>query len=221
MIKVISFDIGGTILYNKSLNNYTLKKLTELVNVDYKLVRLAYKDVFQKSIGTFNELVSKFCNKLNIEMSDDILNFFESKFSDENNISIMDENIINIMSVLKSKGYKIILFSNSCVLIKNNFSDDFLKNIDEIFYSYDIGFTKDDELSYKYIENKMGCLGIEILHIGDTLKSDYFKPREFGWNALYYGMCDDENIEIIENLNEITDVLGDLWKNYTLKKKKD
>lgn len=221
MIKVISFDIGGTILYNKSLDDYNLKKLTELVNADYKLVRHVYKDVFQKSIGTFYELVSKFCNKLNIEMNDDILNFFENKFSNENNISVMDKNIINVMSDLKSMGYKIILFSNSCVLIKNKFSDGFLKYIDEIFYSYDIGFTKDDEESYKIVESKMDCLGSEILHIGDTLKSDYLKPREFGWNAYLYGKSDDKNIETIENLNEIIDLLGDLCKIYTLKKNKD
>ncbi|NMA51320.1 MAG: hypothetical protein GX951_05715 [Mollicutes bacterium] len=50
MIKVISFDIGGTILLNKNNkeDQYNLKKLTHLVAKPYDEVRFAYKEVFQK-----------------------------------------------------------------------------------------------------------------------------------------------------------------------------
>ena len=41
MIKVISFDIGGTILVSKSINDYNLKVLTELTNLPYEEVRKA------------------------------------------------------------------------------------------------------------------------------------------------------------------------------------
>ena len=51
MIKVVSFDIGGTLLKNEdnvSQSQYGLKELTKLLNLPYEKVREAYKDVFQK-----------------------------------------------------------------------------------------------------------------------------------------------------------------------------
>jgi len=78
-----------------------------------------------------------------------------------------------------------------------------LENIDEIIYSYDIGYTKDDKNSYKFIEDKMGYLPNEFMHIGDTLKSDYFMLKNYGWNALYFGKTDDESISSIEKLDDI------------------
>ena len=68
MIKVVSFDIGGTLLEDShdNPNNYNLKELAKIVNIPYENVRDVYKNVFQKSNGTLNELVGKFCNDLGI-----------------------------------------------------------------------------------------------------------------------------------------------------------
>ena len=224
MIKVISFDIGGTILVSKSINDYNLKVLTGLTNLPYEDVRKAYKTVFQKQKGTLNELVESFCSMLKIDVTDKILNFFEEKFKDENNISYMDSNIKTILKKLKSLGYKIILFSNSCCLIKNEFDKEILDNIDDTFYSYDYGCTKDEEKIYKLIEKKLKCKSGEILHIGDTLLSDYVMPRKMGWNSVYYGDNENPNICSINKLEEIFDVLGgnlDIWKeNEYLEKKR-
>jgi len=223
MIKVISFDIGGTILVTKSINEYNLKKLTELTNKPYEDVRKTYKSVFQKDKGTFDELVNKFCSGLKIDLTNEILEFFEEKFKDENNISYMDENIKKILKKLKELNYKVILFSNSCCLIKNEFDQELLDNIDYSFYSYDYGCTKDEEKIYKIIEKKLKCKSGEILHIGDTLSSDYIMPRKMGWNSVYYGDNDDPKICSINNLEEIFNILGgnlDIWKEKEFLEKK-
>lgn len=47
-----------------------------------------------------------------------------------------------------------------------------------MFYSYELGFTKDDKESYAFVLEKLNVKSEEILHIGNTLKSDYFKPFE-------------------------------------------
>lgn len=78
MIKVISFDIGGTLLKNEDNANqsqYGLKELTKLLNLPYENVRDAYKEVFQKTKGSFNELISNFCNRLGIKSNQTIINF--------------------------------------------------------------------------------------------------------------------------------------------------
>lgn len=203
MIKVISFDIGGTILKINNINGYSFKELSLIVNKPYEEVKKSYKNIFQKQTGTLEELIDRFCSELNIEINDDIYNFFKEKFSIENNKSIIEEDIKKVIKNLKSKGYKIILCSNSCCLIKNSFSESFLENIDNIFYSYEVGYTKDYAEFYSIIEEKMKYKKEEFLHVGDTLDSDYFYPKKYGWNALYYGKIDDKEINTITNLNEI------------------
>lgn len=45
-----------------------------------------------------------------------------------------------------------------------------------MFYSYELSFTKDDKESYAFVLEKLNVKSEKILHIGNTLKSDYFKP---------------------------------------------
>ena len=108
---------------------------------------------------------------------------------------------------LKEKNYQIILFSNSCCLIKNKLDKELLKYVDNIFYSYDIGYTKSETESYRYIEHKLGVKPNEILHIGDNLKSDYYNPIKNGWSALYYGNINDKNIKSIKELKDLIIIL--------------
>lgn len=207
MIKIVSFDIGGTLLedYHDNSNNYNLKELTKLVNLSYDNVRDAYKNVFQKSKGTFDELVESFCNKLGISKSNDLNNFFIGKFSSSNISNAISNDKITLINDLQENGYKVILFSNSCSLFKNDVVKDIYDLVDGVFYSFDIGYTKDDKESYQYVENVLNAKPNEILHIGDTLKSDYIKPIENGWNALFYGNSDDENVNCISSLMELYD----------------
>ncbi len=209
MIKVISFDIGGTLLdsaKDKS-NNYNLKELTKIVGLSYDSVRDAYKYVFQKTKGNLNELIDRFCNILKIDRENNIVNFFSNKFANNAINNAISKDNISLINNLKENGYKIILFSNSCCLINNDAIKQINNLVDGVFYSYDIGFTKDDKESYDYIEKKLKVTPNEILHIGDTFKSDYVKPIENGWNALFYGNSDDENVKSISSLNEIIDYL--------------
>lgn len=210
MIKVVSFDIGGTLLEesNDSSNNYNLKSLSELVNMPYDKVRDVYKNVYQKSKGTFDELLNRFCSNLEISNTCELNNFFKNKFSN-NNLSTISKDKINLIKKLKDNKYKVILFSNSCCLLNNDAIKEIYDLVDNIFYSYDIGYTKDDKESYKYIENILNVKPNEILHIGDTLKSDYLKPIENGWNALYYGNNIDD-VKSINNLCELDNYLENI-----------
>ena len=51
---------------------------------------------------------------------------------------------------------------------------------DDVFYSYELGFRKKDKESYAFVLEKLNVKSEEILHIGNTLKGDYFKPFENG-----------------------------------------
>lgn len=207
MIKVVSFDIGGTLLEvsHDNPNNYNLKELAKIVNMPYENIRDVYKNVFQKSNGTLNELVEKFCNDLDISNTENLNNFFIGKFSDNNTNSTISNDKITLIKDLKENGYKVILFSNSCCLLNNDAIKEIYDLVDGVFYSYDIGYTKDDKESYQYVEKILNVKPTEVLHIGDTLKSDYLKPIENGWNALFYGVSDDESINCISSIMELYD----------------
>ena len=73
------------------------------------------------------------------------------------------------------------------------------------YYPFKSKYTKDDKESYQYVEKTLNVKPTEILHIGDTLKSDYLKPIENGWNALFYGVSDDESVNCISSLMELYD----------------
>lgn len=134
--------------------------------------------------GTLEELIKIFCDKLEISNSDELSSFFKGKFYNKINNHILEEKI-NLIKKLKENGYKVILFSNSCSLLNNDVIKEIYDLVDGAFYSYDIGYTKDDKESYQYVEKKLNVKQAEILHIGDTL-SDYLKPIENSWNVLFY-----------------------------------
>ena len=82
MIKVISLDIGGTLIEfdDNDLSKYGFKQLSDITGLPYNDVRLAYKDIFQKTKGTESELINNFCNLLNIKRSIQLENYFKNKF---------------------------------------------------------------------------------------------------------------------------------------------
>lgn len=209
MIKVISFDIGGTLLRenNDNQKNYNIDALTNLLGIPKEIVRSAYKEVFQKRKGTFEELVNMFCEKLSIKPTKEINDFFQNKFNlPEGTIKNED---LELLKKLRSLGYKIIFFSNNCCLVKKILEDSTKDLVDDIFYSYDLGYTKSDNESYQIIEDKLACEPGEFLHIGDTLKSDYLKPKENGWNAIYFGETDDINVESTTDLKYVLKYVKD------------
>ena len=155
MIKVISLDIGGTLIdiSDNLSSKYSFKELSKLVKMPYDDVKLAYKSIFQKTRGTRSELINNFCNMLKINNSIQLDNFFKKKFKKEKNIISNDK--LNVINKLKKMGHKIILFSNNCCLLEDYF-DEYYGLFDKILYSFDIGYTKNETESYRYIEKNMG-----------------------------------------------------------------
>ena len=200
MIKVISFDIGGTLSEGEK-DKYSLKDLAKVLNLDYDKVRNAYKKIYQKTNGNYQELLDKFIKELNIKKTIELDNFLKNKFNLKQGKISKDK--IELIKQLKEEKYKIILFSNTSSLFNNKLPKELLKYIDEVFYSYEIGYTKNEKESYKIIEDKLNCNPDEFIHVGDNLKSDYYGPINNGWKAIFYGDIEDNNIESIKSLNKI------------------
>lgn len=121
--------------------------------------------------------------------------------------SYISNNVLSLIKKIKKLGYKVICVSNSCCLIESDLGNELLKMLDGVYYSLDLGYTKSYEKLYEIIEKKLNVKKGEVLHIGDTLISDYFKVKENGWKALYYnekaGNIQYDNVVSINSLNEI------------------
>ena len=166
MIKVVSFDIGGTLLRGEESKAYSIDALTNLLGLPKEDVKRAYKNVFQKSRGSFEELVSNFCNILGITPTNELNEFFINKFKETN--EYVNEEDKALLRELRSRGYKVILLSNNCCLTDREFQKEMSNEVDGIFYSCDIGYTKSDKECYRFVENALGYEPEDFLHIGDT-----------------------------------------------------
>ena len=100
MIKVISFDVGGTLLKTTSDKDYSLNALALLLDKPYYEIRKVYKNVFQKQYGDFNTLVSIFCQKIGVVMSEKVIDFFHKKFETSSN-TIINPEAIDIIHMLR------------------------------------------------------------------------------------------------------------------------
>lgn len=140
-------------MLQEASNGYGIKELTNILGLPYEMVRKSYKHVFQTMKGDFKSLVDTFCSELKIECFPELEKFFVNKFSCKREKLVPD--VVSLIKDLKEKGYKVILFSNSCCLINNDSIKDLFNLVDDVFYSYELGFTKDDKESYNLILEKL------------------------------------------------------------------
>lgn len=199
MIKIISFDIGNTLIENKS--DSTIKTLEKILNRRKEDFIKEYKDCFQISTEEIGKCVGNFVDKINQKESyDEVMNHFLSNENDEFNIDVKK---ITVIQNLKNLGYKIIALSNSCKY-KSSKQKKYLEEInlfDDIIYSYDVGACKPSREIFEFVQKKYNARPSEILHVGDSINSDYYAPIKVGWNAILY---DPNNLISKNNINKIT-----------------
>lgn len=205
MIKTISFDIGNTLIENNKEDKIT--KLESILKRDRSEFIDQYKKLFQTQCDELINIVSIFLKKIRIEderIQEQIIEMFTQNQSINCKISGKKR---EVLQKLKERGFTIIAISNNC--IHSNNYDNYLKGLnifDKIFYSYEIGYCKPDKRVFKFVEQYYNITNKEIIHIGDSIKSDYNAGIENGWNALLYdpkNNYEDMNVKRITNFNEI------------------
>lgn len=90
----------------------------------------------------------------------------------------------------------------------------YILEIEHIYYSYDMGYTKSDKEAYQIIINDLKVMPNEILHIGDSYMNDYLIPRENGFEVLFYG----NNKNVINKIDNLSDIYDFLKKEKTFLK---
>lgn len=206
MIKLISFDIGNTLIEKEGKPKTS--KLENILNIEKRKFVEQYKKAFQTNTNCLENQVSDFLKQLEIDdekIYNKVIELFQEEVSREIKISEQKNQVIKN---LKKQGYIVIAISNACkhTCEESNLKKQIEALFDKVFYSYEIGYCKPDERIFRYVQDTYKLKGEEILHIGDSLKSDYYGSIRCGWNAILYDPKEkykDESVRKIRNFEEI------------------
>ena len=190
--KIISFDIFDTLLVRMTRNPIEIFKIVEnlyenkIKNNDFSNLRIKAETVARKKSNkeeiTLENIYSnleKFSKKekkellaLEVEV--------EKKFLKKNPII---EEIYNYCILRKKK----IIIESDMYLPKQVIVDILKMNgikYNELFLSSDLFLTKRRGSMYQFVISKLNCSPTNILHIGDSIRSDFIKPRKYKINSV-------------------------------------
>jgi HAD superfamily hydrolase (TIGR01549 family) len=203
MIKVISFDLDGTLAEENFDKVIWFEEIPRLFAEKYKIpVEEAKEKVF-----------AEYDSKNEHYQWTDVSYWFQS-FGLEGHKKLLDDMKHHIkmfpdaVPTLKelSKKYKLIVITSA----EKNFLDLKLK-VDGIggFFSCvfsmpnDFKKLKKDESAYKKIIERLSIKPEEMIHVGDSYNSDYLVPKKVGINSFFLDRAKEKSgKDIVHNLSE-------------------
>jgi len=210
MLKIISFDLDGTLVKSSFADKVWLEGLPELYSKEKKIPLKEAKtyifDLYEKIGETKKEWydISWWFQKFKLNSSWQKLLY---KYKD--NIKLYPETI-ETLELLKEK-FELIIISNA----KKEFIDIQLKQTQikpyfkHVFSSLsDFNLVKKTPYVYKQVLNILKVQPDEIIHLGDNFGFDYLSPKKIGISSIYLDRNKKENGEnMIYSLSEIINIL--------------
>jgi putative hydrolase of the HAD superfamily len=204
-IKLISFDVGGTIIDTKGKGFYSV--ISEVIKGDSKNLRDLYDEYFLTKDSEITIAVNTFCNETGLTTAEELLEKYKKQSSP------LFSEVLSVLNQLKGKNYKLITFSNCTPWEGTNLAEYGLDIFfDENFKSFKIGYSKPNHKAFQYVAKKMNVDPSSILHIGDSFKADILGAINSGWNAVYLSRDanwnDKKNLFLkISNLKQLLNFL--------------
>lgn len=196
MIKLISFDIGGTLVVASKKSNFykEFKNFLEGLNID--------SDMAIRSLKLNDYSVESFCACFGIDCPN-IIN--EIVLNAKIKHDLFDD-VIETLEILKNK-YKLITISNA-VSIKNIMLEEYgiSRYFDLELYSYNYNSLKPDVKMFEYAMKEFGIKPEECMHIGDN-KNDVLGANNNGWISVFLN----------RNSRELPELLVPTYSIHTLK----
>ena len=210
MIKVISFDLDGTLVKSTYANSVWLEGLPKLYAKEKNLPLEDVKKYIFKEYEKVGENRKEWYD-IDWWFKHFNLNFDWQNLLDEYRYTV--EIYPDTKKVLKklSKKFDLIIISNA----KREFIDIQVNEtkikpyFSHIFSSIsDFDTVKKKPSVYKQICDKINIKPDEMIHVGDSKEFDYESPRKLGIKSIYINREKEiKNKDIINSLNDLTNIL--------------
>lgn len=178
-VEVISFDIGDTLINLDGIEGFCTF-FCKKTGLEVDDIRSILNEYFLKRNIDIESSVREVCSILNINDYEDIISEYKHIHMNPKVFS----DVISTLTQLKKRGYTIIACSNCVKWDADDPGGILHDNIDNIFYSFEIGFAKPEIAFFEYVSNLMQKDVSKFLHIGDSLKADYYAAKDAGWKSL-------------------------------------
>ena len=184
MIKVVSFDLGKTLIRPSIQNCGLCRFLADSLNIPYIKMKSLYSDHFlERRISLLD-----FCSSIGLDKTEQIQLFIKKYYSERGYNDVYDD-VLFTLSKLKSEGYSLICISNKPYCNSARLSTYNLESyFDAEIYSCDVGIVKPRLQIFQYAQSLLGISSSEIVHVGDSLKTDIKGAVTANWHAVYLSL---------------------------------
>ncbi|MCB2309352.1 HAD family hydrolase [Clostridium estertheticum] len=210
-VKVIFFDMGNTLLHfhygasddkkdmqgliylTKYLKKFNAKILFEDVNdgfyecwmrgINHRKITL-----IEYPIENFlNNFLEKYQLKFNLNQCIETINLFYTEYKEQ---VCFETNLYNTLKLIKDKGYKIGIISNTCYydeVMKECFKKAKIYDlIDSFTFSYSLKICKPNKQIFINAIELMGITPVEAVMVGDSLECDIKPALDLGMKTIWF-----------------------------------
>lgn len=195
MIKVIFFDVGGTLIHPHPSVGAIYSRVAERhgLVIPAELLNLRFKEIWKKNKGQRSTVDKEWWHQMVVEVFkgqpfNDPHAFFEDLYAEfeKKEVWHLYPDVEPTLSELKSRGIRLAVISNwdsrLPALLLNLHLDTFFE---KQFISFDLKITKPDARFFQHALQKMHVEPLEALHIGDDLEEDIEGAQRVGMRAYH------------------------------------
>lgn len=189
MIKVISFDVGETLIHFE--RERSLKKtLLSAFDVNPDLLEIEYRKHFTEGKNTLTD----FCDSIHYNNVSEVQKIVQTYY-EKKRLGILYPEVIHVLSTLKEMNYYLMVISNKSYSNPSSLRTYQIdKYFDAIIYSYQVGCAKPGRTIFEYAQKVANVYADEILHVGDSIKADIIGAHRVNWHtALINRMMRSQN----------------------------
>lgn len=227
MIKVLLWDIDGTILDFLAAENAAIKKCFELLNLgtctdemvsDYSKINCKYWEMLERGemtkpeilVGRFREFFETI--DINPGLAEEFNELYQVRLGDT---ICYKPNAREVLEKNQGKLVQCAVTNGTVIAQRRKLSGSGLDKVfDYIFISEEVGAEKPNRVFFDRVFEKIGRYDIsEIMIIGDSLTSDIKGGNNSGIQTCWYNQshkANDKNVEInyeIDDLMQVVDIL--------------
>jgi len=217
--KIVIFDLFGTLVYSFPRQEYetVLAEMSSLLSVpNYEFLRLWSGTSKQRFTGIFPDIeanLKHICQELKVQVTDALI---EEAARIRFNFAVRSMKLkpgsIEVVSSLKSDGFRLALISNSAPEAPVIWKDlPFARLFDVAVFSCQVGLQKPDPRIFRLALEQLAVKPEQCLYVGDRADTDLFGAASIGLHPVLIRVPDADvanwNGLVINSLEDLLELV--------------